>query len=36
VQIMHCSGHHSSAMVREYIEQAQLFHGQNVTALLGL
>jgi hypothetical protein len=36
LQIMQRSGHKSSAMVREYVEESQLFHGQNVTALLGL
>jgi hypothetical protein len=30
------SRHKSSVMVREYIEEAGLFHGDNVTALLGL
>jgi hypothetical protein len=33
---MQRSGHKWSAMVREYVEEPVLFHGQNVTALLGL
>jgi integrase len=36
LQIMARSGHRSSAMVSEYVEEAGLFHGDNVTALLGL
>jgi hypothetical protein len=36
VRIMRRSGHKSSAILREYIEEAGLFHSDNVTAALGL